>query len=285
VQNYIIKTDSKVIVAQIEKECIARDTTLEKYLALIRRMENYFRWFSVEHIDRNKNTEADELAKAVARKTALPPNVFFQTIEDSSVKTIEPGLRMVNIIQGEDWRAPIMTYLRHHYERDNNTKLLRMQQRPRAYQIVDNNLYKTSIIGPLLHCLRKAEGKELLAEIHSGVRGGHIGSRVLTAKVFRQGFYWPSVIDNASKIVATCGACQRFLPHSRAPSQPSQLITPSWPLQRRGIDIVGPPPTAQGNYKYAVVTIAYFTKWIEAKPLVNIASVSLKKFFWQNIIC
>jgi hypothetical protein len=79
-----------------------------------------------------------------------------------------------------------------------------MQQRPRAYQIVDNNLYKTSIIGPLLHCLSKAEGKELLAEIHSGVRGGHIGSRVLAAKVFRQGFYWPLVIDNASKIVATC---------------------------------------------------------------------------------
>jgi hypothetical protein len=135
-----------------------------------------------------------------------------------------------------------MTYLHHHYEPDNNTKLLRMQQRPRAYQIVDNNPYKTSIIGPLLHCLSKAEGKELLAEIHLGVCGGHIGSRVLAAKVFRQGFYWPSVIDDASKIVATCGACHRFSPHSRAPSQPSQLITPSWSLQRRGIDIVGPPP-------------------------------------------
>jgi ribonuclease HI len=39
VQNYIIKTDSKVIAAQIEKELIARDSTLEKYLALIRRLE------------------------------------------------------------------------------------------------------------------------------------------------------------------------------------------------------------------------------------------------------
>jgi ribonuclease HI len=95
--------DSKVIAAQIEKECTARDTTLEKYLALIRRMENYFRWFLVEHIDRNKNTEADELAKAAARKTVLPPNVFFQTIKNSSVKTIEPEPRMVNVIQGEDW--------------------------------------------------------------------------------------------------------------------------------------------------------------------------------------
>jgi hypothetical protein len=41
---------------------------LEKYLALVRRMENYFRGFSIKHIDRNKNAEADELAKAAARK-------------------------------------------------------------------------------------------------------------------------------------------------------------------------------------------------------------------------
>jgi hypothetical protein len=41
---------------------------------------------------------------------------------------------------------------------------------------------------------------------------------------------------------------------------------------------VGLLPTAQGNYKYAVVIVKYFTKLIEVKPLVNIASASLKKF-------
>jgi ribonuclease HI len=72
VQSCILKTDSKVIVGQIEKECIVRDSMLERYLALIRRMENYIIGFSVEHIDRSKNVEADELAKATARKIVLP---------------------------------------------------------------------------------------------------------------------------------------------------------------------------------------------------------------------
>jgi hypothetical protein len=51
----------------------------------------------------------------------LPPDVFFQVIEDPSIKTVEPEPRMVNVVQGEDWRAPIMAYLRHNYEPDNNT--------------------------------------------------------------------------------------------------------------------------------------------------------------------
>jgi hypothetical protein len=69
----------------------------------------------------------------------------------------------------------------------------------------------------------------------------------------------PSIIDDASKLVTTCQACQIFLPSNQAPSQPSQVIIPSWPLQRWGIDIVGPLTTAQGNYKYAVVAVEYFT--------------------------
>jgi len=46
------------------------------------------------------------------------------------------------------------------------------------------------------------------------------------------------------------------------------------------MDLVGPLPTTQGNYKYAVVAVEYFTKWIEAKPLVNITSEAVRKFFW-----
>ena len=49
--------------------------------------------------------------------------------------------------------------------------------------------------------------------------------------------------------------------------------------------MVGPLPTAQGNYKYAVVAVEYFTKWVKAKPLINITSEAVRKFFWQKIVC
>jgi hypothetical protein len=56
-------------------------------------------------------------------------------------------------------------------------------------------------------------------------------------------------------------------------------------LQWWGLDLVGALPPAQGNLKYVVVAVEYFSKWIEAKPLAIITSTTIQKFFWQNIVC
>jgi hypothetical protein len=185
----VLRTDSKVVSGQIEKECIAREPTLERYLALVRRMESYFKGFIVEYIERNKNIEADDLAKVAARNTLIPTDIFFQMLEDASVKTVLPEPRVINIIEGEDWRAPIMAYLCNYYEPDSKNKQTRMQQKAKDYQIVGNELYRTSISGLLLRCISKTEGQEILQDVHVGICGGHIGARTLAAKALRQGFY------------------------------------------------------------------------------------------------
>jgi ribonuclease HI len=48
VQTCTLHTNSKVIVGQIEKECIAREPTRKRYLALVKRMQCYFKGFTVE---------------------------------------------------------------------------------------------------------------------------------------------------------------------------------------------------------------------------------------------
>jgi hypothetical protein len=153
------------------------------------------------------------------------------------------------------------------------------------YQIVGNELYKTSVSDPLLRCISKTEGQEILLEIHAGICRGHIDVRALAAKVHWQGFYWPAKIDDVAKLVSTCEACQKFSHRCRAPTQPSQLIAPSWPLQRWGIDIVGKLTPAQGNYTFTIVAMEYFAKWVEAKPITNITSATIQRFFSQNVIC
>jgi hypothetical protein len=60
-----------------------------------------------EHIDRNKNVQANELVKASTQKIALPPDVFFHTIEDATLKIVESEPRLNNAIKGG---RPVRTY-------------------------------------------------------------------------------------------------------------------------------------------------------------------------------
>jgi hypothetical protein len=109
-----------------------------------------------------KNSKADDLVKLAACNTPMTANVFFQVLENASVKTVLLEPRVINIIEGEDWRAPIMAYLRHYYEPDCKNEQTRMHQRAKQYQIVGKKLYKTSVSGPLLRCISKTEGQEII---------------------------------------------------------------------------------------------------------------------------
>jgi hypothetical protein len=146
-------------------------------------------------------------------------------------------------------------------------------------------LYKHGVCSPLLKCLSRTEGMELMKEIHAGLCGSHIESRPLLGKVFRQGFYWPKEASDAAELVHKCEGCQKCARDQKQPSSLTQLKLPTWPLQRWGLDLLGPLPPTQGNLKYVVVAVQYFSKWIEAKHLVTITSVTVQKFFWQNIVC
>jgi hypothetical protein len=123
-----------------------------------------------------------------------------------------------------------------------------------------------------------------MKEIHAGICRAHIGSRPLLGKAFRQGFYWPKVASNAADLVQ-CENCEKCARDQKQPSSLTQLIQPTWSPQRWGLDLLGPLPLAQGNLRYVVVAMEYFSKWIEAKPLATITLATIQKFFWQSIVC
>jgi len=132
-----------------------------------------------------------------------------------------------------------MAYLRGHFDQANETDEKRMSQRSRGYIISEGELYKSGVTTLWLRCIPIAQGRELLNEIHSGLCGSHIRIRPIAAKAFRQGFFWPTALRDAEHIVKTCEACQMMGPKLNRPSEPSQMIPPTCPLQRWGMDLVG----------------------------------------------
>jgi ribonuclease HI len=257
-QTFIIRTDSKVIQEHIEKESEARNPILMKYLEKVREMERHFKGFSVQHIPRDDNNEVDELAKAAAINQEMLPDVFFEIIKEPSIKESRP--RIVNVVETPDWRAETMAYLRGHYEPQDELQEKRLKQRARGYAVVNGELYKSGVTEPWLRCITSEKGLELLKEIHSGFCGAHIGTRALAGKAIKQGFYWPTINIDAKALVRQCEACQKTANQQNLPSMLVHLIPASWPLQRWGMDLVGPLPTAQGNCRFAAVAVDYFTK-------------------------
>jgi ribonuclease HI len=119
-QTFIIKIDSKVIQEHIEKGSEARNPVLMKYLEKVKEMERHFKGYSVQHIPRDDNNEADKLAKAAARNQVMPPDVLFEIIKEPSIR--ESKSKIVNVVEIRDWRAKIMAYLRGHYEPQDELK-------------------------------------------------------------------------------------------------------------------------------------------------------------------
>ena len=201
-QHCVIKTDSKVKADHIEKESEARKPELIQYLEAVRAIEKHYRGFTIIHIPCAQNDEADRLAKATARKQQLPPDVFYEKISTPSTRQKKES--RINAIFSEDWRAPIMAYLRGHYEPSDKAEEKRLSQKARGYVISQGELYKTGVVTHWLKCIPVTQGIELLKEIHAGICGSHISIRPLAAKAFKQGFFWPSALKDAEKVVKTC---------------------------------------------------------------------------------
>jgi hypothetical protein len=193
-------------------------------LDTVRRLEASFEGFSVKNIPRGENEHADLLAKSAAQGLPLPSEVFFETIKAPSGELLERAVLNISHVHSEDWRTEIISFLQGNYLSDDEAYNKRIEARARPYVIIEGELYKHGVCSPLLKCLSRAEGIELMKEIHAGLYGSHIGSRPLLGKVFCQGFYWPKAASDAAKLVQKCEGCKKCARDQKQPSSLTQLI-------------------------------------------------------------
>ena len=67
--------------------------------------------------------------------------------------------------------------------------------------------------------------------------------------------------------------------------EPMTLITAPWPFSQWGINIMGPLPIGRKQYIFLIVAINYFTKRVEAEPMVTIIKAKITSFVWKNVVC
>jgi hypothetical protein len=125
-----------------------------------------------------------------------------------------------------NWQALYLEYLLQGELPLDKAKARRLARRAKSFVLLgdEKELYHRSPSGILQRCISVAEGQELLQEIHSGACGHHVAPRALVGNTFRQGFYWPTTVANANRIVRFCQGCQFYARQTHLPAQALQRI-------------------------------------------------------------
>jgi len=185
---------------------------------------------------------------------------------------------------GNDWRTPFVKYLSDSSGFQDKVENERLIQRSKNYIMVDARLMrKNTNLGVLLKCITQDDGIKLLDDIHAGSCANNAASRTLVEKAFRAGFYWPTAVADAEKLVRRCEGCQFFAKRTHVPAHEIQTIPSSWPFACWGLDMIRPFKPAPGNFKFVFVLIDKFSKWIEYMPLVKATSEKAIEFLNQII--
>ncbi|XP_034208253.1 uncharacterized protein LOC117621817 [Prunus dulcis] len=242
-------SDSQLIVNHVTADFAAKDASMYAYLSTAHRLLQSFQAYEIKQIPRSENGHADALAGlASAINDKVGRKVQVEILAQPSTAASET----CTVRYEDTWMSHIYLYLTNGILPEDKAQARKLRYRSARYTVINDVLYKRGYTTPYLKCLTTEQGDYVLREIHKGVCGDHSGSRSLAYKAFRQGYFWPTMHQDANSLVKRCDKCQRFGNVLHIPVEPLTPIVSPWPFAQWGLDLIGPMPQGKGQVKYAV---------------------------------
>ncbi|KAJ9565033.1 hypothetical protein OSB04_000999 [Centaurea solstitialis] len=278
-----VRSDSLLVVNQVNGDFQAKDSKMMSYLKAVKDRIARFEQFLIEQIPRDLNMQAD----ALANLGSAFHDPFMENIPLLHLTT--PTIAVNDEVQMNEeiynWSLDIWNYLKHDQLPEDKMEARKTRSKASRYTIFEDQLYRRSTTGLLLRCVtNKVQINQILQEMHDGECGNHAGGRSLASRISRQGYYWPTLREDAITYVQRCDACQRHSSMVHRPSEPLHSVLVPWPFMRWGMDIVGKLPPAPGQKVYLLVLTDYFSKWIEAGAFSQVRDKEVISFIQKNII-
>ncbi|KAM2704457.1 hypothetical protein EV1_033783 [Malus domestica] len=218
-----IFSDSQLVVNQVTNNFDAKDSFMAAYLAQTQLLLKHFH-YQITQIPQAANSHADALAHlASAVEDKIGRKIQVELL--AALSTM--AAKVCNLQHGDSWITPIYRFLAHGTLPNDKVQAKQIRYKATCYLIINDQLYKRGFNLPYLRCLTPAEAETVLQEIHEGVCRDHVGSRSLTHKAFHQGYYWPTLHQDAIRIFRSYDKCQRYatIPHSH-PEPLTPMISP-----------------------------------------------------------
>ena len=110
--------------------------------------------------------------------------------------------------------------------------------------------------------------KEVIKTCHDAPYAGHFGISKTLDKL-KSLFHWYKMGEDVKLHVKNCTVCNRFKSLNKRPRAALQKYVVGSPMDRIGIDVIGPLPKSMRGNKYILVIGDHFTRWMEAYPIPN----------------
>ena len=123
------------------------------------------------------------------------------------------------------WMDPIWDYLVDGKLPSDSKEAFKLRARSARFTVHRGTLYKRGFSAPILKCVGKEDANYILREVHEGICGNHIEARTLAGKTLRQGYYWPTMLRDATELVRKCKVYQEHAKISHLPSEPLTSVT------------------------------------------------------------
>ena len=203
---------------------------------MVKQVMGKFCTANVTQVARGKNRHADFLATlALTMAEDIPRLIKVELITESSIGTTVDGATRVDMTAitttGSCWMDPIIKFLAEDRVSNDESKANKVRRVASRYWLsADRKLYLRSFGGPYLLCLHPGKVNQLLAELHEGVCGGHVGGRSLAHRVMTRGFWWPKMQNDAVEYIQKCERCQKHAPLIHQPAGHLNPISSPWPF-------------------------------------------------------
>ncbi|XP_062003261.1 uncharacterized protein LOC133720801 [Rosa rugosa] len=290
VRDVQILGDSLLVINQVCGKYRCGSFALIHYLNRVLELADQFDDVGFEHIPREYNVTANELAQLatgitlrfgvrerilkVQRRTLPSWMAREDPPYDISIATLES----IDL----DWRIPLIAYLK---DPDQTTDR-RIRFLALNYFLRNDELRRRGEDGLDFRCVYGSEAKRLIRETHSGICGAHQAGPKMRWLLRRHGYFWPSILKDCIAFTKGCPDCQAHGPVQHVPNIPMQPIIKPWPARGWALDLIGMiHPHLSLQHKFIIVATDYFTKWVEAEPLKEASGGTLRQFLFRNIIC
>ncbi|XP_075654733.1 uncharacterized protein LOC142624884 [Castanea sativa] len=203
-----VYSDSLLVVSQVQGNFEAKHPRMIEYLRLVKQMMSKFVIVKIEQIARGQNRHVDSLATLASSIADEVPQLI--RVELVPKPSITARALILQVIEAKKcWMNPIIDFLVEDRAPEDEKEAAKVRRTFARYWLSANRkLYRRSFEGPYLQCIRPSQAKELLAELHEGVCGSHVGGRSLAHRAMTQGFWWPQMRKEATEYAQRCEQCQ-----------------------------------------------------------------------------